>query len=57
MPEQGLNTSKALSRLREHEGTWKTLLNFVGTRDIPGLHRIFKNAKQRGQTTAQNLYC
>jgi hypothetical protein len=42
---QRLNTSKALRRLHVHRDTWRALLQLIGTHDVPGLHRIFKNAK------------
>ncbi|KAG6863094.1 hypothetical protein C0993_000191, partial [Termitomyces sp. T159_Od127] len=40
-----LNVSRDLTRLRTHKETWNTLFDFLGTHDVPGLHRIFKNAK------------
>ena len=36
---------KVISRLRARQQTWHSLLDLIGTRDVPGLHRIFKNAK------------
>ncbi|KAF8221799.1 hypothetical protein L208DRAFT_1529184 [Tricholoma matsutake] len=48
-----LNDSKSLSRLCVHQETWKNLLDLLGTHDIPGLHRIFKNAKRRNWSTEQ----
>lgn len=38
---------KANRRLRIHQETWQKLLELVGTHDIYGMHRIFKNAKRR----------
>ncbi|KAF8150236.1 hypothetical protein B0H34DRAFT_811419 [Crassisporium funariophilum] len=42
-----LDATKAISRLRVHQQTCRVLFDLVGTRDVPGLHRIFKNAKHR----------
>ena len=55
MCEQGFNLSQSLDSLRLHEGTWRMLLDLVGTHDIPRLYRIFKNAKRHNWSTAKLL--
>lgn len=52
---QQLNTSRDLSRLRIHQETWRSFLDLVGTQDIPGLHRIFKNTKCQNWSVEQLL--
>ncbi|PPQ70816.1 hypothetical protein CVT26_014060 [Gymnopilus dilepis] len=46
---------KALNRLRAHEKTWTELLNVVGSQNVPGLHRIFKNADRLGWSAEKLL--
>ena len=42
-------------RLRVHKETWDTLLSLIGTHDVPGLPRIFKNAKLRNWSAERLL--
>ncbi|THH17691.1 hypothetical protein EUX98_g9079 [Antrodiella citrinella] len=41
---KNLQSAKALKRLRVHQETWRVLFKLLGTHDVPGLHRIFKNS-------------
>ena len=34
---------------------WRALLDLVGTQDVPGLHRVFWNAKQSGWSVEKLL--
>ncbi|KAF8055318.1 hypothetical protein FPV67DRAFT_1789064 [Lyophyllum atratum] len=40
-----LDAIKVISRLRVHQETCRALFDLVGTQDVPGLYRIFKNSK------------
>ncbi|TFK17475.1 hypothetical protein FA15DRAFT_734848 [Coprinopsis marcescibilis] len=42
------NTNKAIERLRKHRTTLDALLDLLGTKDVPALHRIFRNAHKFG---------
>ncbi|TFK16534.1 hypothetical protein FA15DRAFT_742649 [Coprinopsis marcescibilis] len=42
------NMNKAIERLRKHRTTLDALLDLLGTKDVPALHRIFRNAHKFG---------
>ena len=50
-----LDSMKVISRLCTHRQTCRALFDLVGSQDIPGPHRIFKNAKRDGWSTKKLL--
>ncbi|KAF8147897.1 hypothetical protein BJ912DRAFT_1126264 [Pholiota molesta] len=51
----GLNSIKSLRRHEIHKKTFQAFFDLAGTQDVPGLHRILKNSKERGWSATKLL--